>query len=95
MIEQVSINETLVLIQAVRSRLGSLKSLRESVAVKRTFFGNDKEVREPTYDVKELDKKIVELEMFLFKSSAKIKQSNAVTLIETDWDVNTLLEPLK
>ena len=50
---------------------------------------------EPQYDVKIVDKKIVELQNFLYKADSKIKQSNAITTIDMDVGVDSLLEPLQ
>jgi hypothetical protein len=62
----------------------------------RRFFGSEETTqKEPQYDVKELDKKIIQLQNFLFKADSAIKQSNAKTEINLKVDVDSLLEPLK
>jgi len=91
-----TINEALVLGKAVRERLNELKQLRSQVSTKENrFFGseNTSEVV-PMYDVKAVDKKCVELEKFLFLIDTRIKQSNAVTEIKMEIDVDKLLDPL-
>ena len=52
------------------------------------------ETIEPQFDVKAVDKKVTELELVLFKMDAAIKQSNALTYIDLEVDVDKLLEPL-
>lgn len=92
-----SINELLVLIKVVRERVNELRSLRNQVASKESYLysGSDKKVVEPQYDVKAVDKKITELETFLFKADASIKQANATTEVKIVADVDKLLEPLQ
>ena len=92
-----SINELMVLMKAIRERVNQLRTLRNQVSTREyTYFGSDKKTdTEPQYDVKAVDKKVTQLELFLFKADAKIKQSNAVTKIEIDADVDSLLSPLE
>ena len=92
-----TVNEAMVLMKAVRERVSQLRSLRSEVSTKEyTYYGSDKKTdKEPQYDVKVVDKKITQLELFLFKADSKIKQSNAMTKIEIDADVDSLLSPLE
>ena len=95
-----TINEALALQTAVKKRLAELQILRNQVAVKHSsnsYFGEreTKTVDEPQYDVKLVDKKVVELETFLFKVDAQIKQANAKTEIELTANVDKLLESLQ
>jgi len=94
-----TVNETMALQKAVRERLSQLRRLRDEVAVKRTTTWMDrdndkKEDIEPQYDVKAVDKKITELELFLFQADSRVKQSNALTKIEIEASVEKLLAPL-
>jgi len=90
-----TINECLVLQKAIRGRLNSLRSLRDHCSIKETFFRDTKTIKEPLYEAKKLDKKIVELEAFLFRSEALIKKSNAITEIEIEFDLEKLLESIE
>lgn len=92
-----TINEILALMKAVRERVNGLKGLRSQVSVKESFFlSSDREKRiEPQYDVKAVDKKIVELETWLFKADSGIKQKNATTQVDIDANVDELLKPLE
>jgi hypothetical protein len=58
-------------------------------------MSNENKVVEPQYDVKAVDKKIVELELFLFKADAAVKQANATTQINIEANVDMLLAPLQ
>jgi len=96
-----TVNEAMVLQKAVRERLNELKGLRDKCAIEKTThypWSGEKEKREDVtvkYDIRVVDKKVVELEMFLFKVDAKIKQANAVTKIDIVADVDKLLSPLE
>ena len=92
-----TINEALVLSKIVRERMADLKQLRSQLSVKERFLlrGSDEKITEPQYDVKAVDQKITSLQNFLYRTDARIKQSNAATKISLDTDVNALLEPLK
>ena len=89
-----TVNEAMVLAKAIRGRYAELSSLRSQTSTRDIYMGTDKRVVEPTYDMKELDKRCVELENFLLEVDTKIKQSNALTTIDLDADVKTLLAPL-
>ena len=89
-----TINEVLSLMKVVRARIGSLSSLRQEVSTKDTWMGEEKKIVEPQYEVKLLDRKITELETFLFRADAAVKQSNAITQVNITVDVDKLLEPL-
>ena len=82
-----TINEALTLIKAVRKRIGSLEALRESVSNKTTYYSAQEKTVEPQYDVKTVDKKIMELEQILFSLDNSIKKANAIT--EVDFDVKS------
>jgi hypothetical protein len=92
-----TINELLALVKAVRERVNGLKGLRSQLSTKEHYFsmGNENKTIEPQYSVVEVDRKVTDLEMFLFKADAAIKQANAVTEIAMEVNVEKLLEPLK
>ena len=91
---QKTVNEVMCLQKAVRERLAELQQLRNQVSVTETYYGTKDRVVAPNYDVKVVDKKIVELRNFLLDIDSKIKQSNAVTKLEVEFDINELLSPL-
>lgn len=95
-----TINEGMVLQKTLRLRLASLIRLRDEVAVKTSttwMIGerDRKEEKEPQYDVKLVDAKIVEIELFLFKLDSKIKQANARTEIDLEANIDSLLAGLQ
>jgi len=91
-----TVNELMVFMKAVRQRIYELSALRSQTSTRESIYSGDiTKVIEPQYDVKVVDKKITELQNFLFKADSKIKQSNAVTTIDIDVDVDSLLEPLQ
>lgn len=98
-IEKMSINQVLSLTKIVRERLSELRQLRSSVATKeRVFFGDEEQKRkevEPQYDIRLIDRKVIELENFLFLADSSVKASNAQTLLNLNIDVSKLLEPLQ
>ena len=95
--EKLTINELMSLMKTVRERVSSLKALRQQVAVKETLWRSTEAstINEPQYDVKKVDRKVMELENFLFRADSKIKTANARTLVDLDVDVDQLLQPLE
>lgn len=92
-----TVNEAMVLAKAIRGRYAELSSMRSANSNRETYYATanePKRVVEPTYDVKDIDRRCVELENFLLQVESKIKQSNAMTVIEVDADVKLLLAPL-
>ena len=92
-----TINELLGLIKIVKVRASELRSLRSQISTKESWSYSDNREKyvEPQYDVKAVDRKITELETFIFKADSAIKQSNAVTKIDIDAQVDNLLAPLQ
>jgi len=81
----------------VRERLNQLKSLASQVSTKEyTTWGQPDRERtvEPQYDLKLVDRKVVELETWLYRADSAVKQSNATTQVALDVDVDKLLAPL-
>lgn len=93
---KMTVNELLGLQRAARQRLSNLRHLQSRVSVTETLmFGTEeKKVFQPEYNVKEVDRKIVELERFLYESDAKVKASNAVTEVDIEVDVDRLLSSI-
>jgi len=98
-----TISEAMVLQKALRERVGELQSLRNKNAVRENIYyrlGNDSEEKkrtetEPQYDPKVVDKKVVEIEIALFKLSSAIKTANAITKIAFEANVDSLLTPIQ
>lgn len=96
---KLTINQTLELINEVSKRMNDLRDIRRVSAVEEnSYFGVNQERSKtitPKYDVKAVDKKIVELENWLYKAKSGIKQANASTIVDVEVDVDKLLEPLE
>ncbi len=92
-----TINELLVLQSVVRSRLRDLESLASRSATEEEIWMGDNHRRKttPKYDVKLVDRKVVELKNFLFRSDAAIKQANALTKVNITVDRDSLLAPIE
>lgn len=92
-----TINELLVLVKVTRERLNDLKSMRDQVYKKERFYIGDKseKIVEPQFDVSEVDKKIVQLQQFVLDVEQKIKVSNSITLIDADYNLDELFEPIR
>ena len=97
---KLTINELLQLITQVSKRASDLRSIRsQSVSREKTTYGIGESTRTTEtivqYDVKVVDKKITELENFLFRAGAAIKQANATTIVGIDVNADDLLAPLE
>jgi len=79
----ITINKALVLGKVIRERVNDLKGLRTQVATKKTFFGQPErgEITEPTYDIKELDKKILKLQQIAYELETAVKEQNNIVWI--------------
>jgi len=100
MSEKMTVNELMALMKTVRERANSLKAMRQQVSTKEEYSwrtpGENEKTVIPQYDVRAVDKKIMELENFLFRADSKIKNSNARTIVQNlDVDVDELLKPLE
>jgi hypothetical protein len=91
-----TINQTLSLIKQVDVRIADLRNLRNQTSTKELWRSHGEQEREitPTYDMKELDKKITELQNWKWKAEYLIKESNAKTDIEINADPEQLLAHL-
>ena len=96
-----TINEALSFLKIIRQRKAELEALRSQVSTKKTdvYWGerdNSKKdsTVEPQFDVKVVDRKIVELSNAVYRIDAAIKQANATTSLGIEIDRDKLLEPL-
>src|SRR3990167_1705269 len=97
-----TISEGMVLQKALRGRISELMSMRNANAVasrRFDYFNDGKEKErteiEPKYDPKVVDAKITEIEIFLYKLDAAIKQANALTDIALTANIEELPAPIK
>jgi hypothetical protein len=96
-----TINEALSFIKIIRQRKAELENLRSQVSTKKTetYWGerdNSKKdtLIEPQFNVKDVDRKIVELSNAIYKIDAAIKQANATVSLGIEIDRDALLAPL-
>ena len=96
-----TINEAMVLQRTLRARVQDLSTIRNANAVRTRRWdmlqsGVEKERTEvePQYDPRKVDAMIVEIETFLFKLDASVKQANAKTEIGITADIDKLLAPI-
>ena len=84
----ITINKALVLGKVVRERINDLKGLRSNVSTRRSIFGQPNEVTEPTYDIKDLDRRILKLQQIGFELEAAIKEQNNVVTINVSENIS-------
>ena len=95
-----SINEWMIIRKIVAERKQDLKRLRDLSAVdSRVIDSYGDKVKESIntakYDVKVLDRRIVEMQNSDLAIESAIKQSNATTKLELVIDVDSLLSPVE
>jgi len=95
-----SINEWMIIRKIVAERKQDLKRLRDLSAVdSRVIDSYGDKVKESIntakYDVKVLDRRIVEMQNADLAIESAIKQSNATTKLELVIDVDSLLSPVE
>ena len=78
----------------LRSRLKDIQEMKSSASTRKIFQDKDV-VEEPTYSIKDLDKKSVDIHNALFQIDKSIKESNARTDIELDVDYTKLMEAIQ
>ena len=93
--DKISVSELMTLMKVVRGRVSQLQNMQIKCSTKETYYGDAPRVVDPEYDIKLLDKKINQLNTFLFLADSKIKKSNAVTEVNLDVDVDVLLSSIE
>jgi hypothetical protein len=79
-----------------RTQLNELKNAATEHSY--STYGGDpsrKDVKEPTYDIKKVDKKLVEINKALFHLDSKIKEANARTNISVDIKFDELMSEIE
>ena len=90
-----TINEALSFTKILRARKAELVALWMQCSTKTSYFGEREKIEEPQYDVKKMDRKIIEMDNALFKIDSAIKQTNADTQLKIEINVDALLSPLE
>jgi len=92
MSESVSVNELLAMQKALKTRRDQLNELKNSGTSRSRYFDRSEQTRvdEPTYDIKVVDKKIVDINNALFRIDKTIKTSNSKTMVEINIEYEKL-----
>ena len=96
-----TINQALSFLKILKQRKAELENLRSQVSTSRTdsYFGDNYDKKRdsvvtPQFDVKLVDRKVVELANAIYLIDSSIKQANATTKVDLEIDRDKLLEPL-
>jgi len=90
-----TINEALSFTKILRARKAELVALWMQCSTKTSYLGEREKIEKPQYDVKKMDRKIIEMDNALFKIDSAIKQTNADTQLKIEINVDALLSPLE
>lgn len=91
-----SVNAWLSMKNSLQSRLSEVKEMKSNASTRRiTRYDGKEEITEPTYDIKQIDKKCAELTTALFKIDKAIKEANAKTQVTLDVDYDALVKPIE
>lgn len=91
-----SVNAWLSMKNSLQSRLSEVKEMKSNASTRRiTRYDGKEEISEPTYDIKQIDKKCAELTTALFKIDKAIKEANAKTQVALDVDYDALVKPIE
>ena len=82
---------------ALNSRRTQLNELKNAGTQRTMYFTDNKETsrNEPTYSIKDVDKKLAAINKALFIIDAKVKEANAKTPVEADISFDELMAPLE
>lgn len=93
---ELTLSSAMSMQKSLQTRLSQLNELKTSVATREIWHrAEGDKVNEPQYDVKKVDKKIVEITKALFKIDQEVKATNARTKIEVSVDYDTLMEEIQ
>jgi hypothetical protein len=95
-----SVNEWMVIKKELAERKSDLKALRGQSAIKTRQirrYGDEitEDINEVQYNTKELDRRITEIQNVEMSIESAIKQSNALTQLNINADVEKLLSPME
>ena len=91
-----SINAWLSMKNSLNARLAELKDMKSNASTRRVSrYEGREEIVEPTYDIKQLDKKMALITKALFDIDQGIKEKNAETKMELPVDYDALVAPIE
>jgi hypothetical protein len=89
----ITVNELLAMQKALKTRLNQLIELKNSTVSRTRYISHEagtERIDEPTYSIKNVDKKVVDINNALFRIDKIIKTSNAKTEVQIDIDYDKL-----
>jgi uncharacterized protein (DUF3084 family) len=94
---EATINSLLAMQKHLQARRSQLDELKNNSSRRTRWMMSDakEKVEEPTYDVKLVDKKLVQINRALFEIDRKIKEVNAITKIDIAIDFDTLMSEIQ
>ena len=91
-----SINAWLSMKNSLQSRLAELKDMKGNASTRHVSrYDGKEEITEPTYDIKQIDKKMSLITRALYNIDQGIKEKNAEIKMELDIDYDALVEPIE
>ncbi|HLD91429.1 MAG TPA: hypothetical protein VI911_10530 [Patescibacteria group bacterium] len=94
--KKLTVNSLLCYQKALKMRKGELENVRSSTTqcTRRIDVANNETIEELLYDIKKVDKKIIQLNKALFKIDDEIKRSNTSTTVELQIDFDDLMSEI-
>lgn len=91
-----SVNAWLSMKNSLQARLAEVKEMKGSASTRHiSRYDGKEEVTEPTYDIKQIDRKCAELTTALYKIDRAIKEANAKTQVTLDVNYDELVKPIE
>jgi hypothetical protein len=91
-----SINAWLSMKNSLQARLSELKDMKGQASTRHiSRYDGKEDIIEPTYSIKEIDKKSSRITTALFLIDQAIKEANAKTVVELDVNYDDLVQPIE
>ncbi len=91
-----SVNAWLSMKNSLQARLSELKDMKSSASTRQVNrYEGHEQITEPTYDIKQIDRKCAEITAALFKIDRAIKEANARTTVDLEVDYDALVKPIE
>ena len=92
---KMTINEALNMMKELNARIRSLETLRDKVSVTERFYTTTEKEKTPEYEVQHVDSMLVRLNQLHFEMNNAIKNANAVTVLDAEFNTDVVFEQLK
>jgi len=90
-----SINAWLSMKNSLQSRLAELKDMKGNASTRHiSRYDGKEDITEPTYDIKQIDRKMAMITKALFDIDQGIKEKNAEIKLELPIDYDELVKPI-